>query len=118
MPIFKNKIMVLYHSTSRVLIGSFKIKGSCGYGSYFAKSKKDSKTFGDMTYKVKITPLNPLVINDNEIKNYNFFNISKESYDTYIKNGYDSIAWYKNGLLKEFIVLNTTIIKSRELICY
>lgn len=108
--------MKLYHSTTTPIIGEFKIKGNCGYGCYFAKKIKYSKTFGDITYSVNINPKNTLVINDNDVKQYKIFNINKEWFDKYISLGYDSIAWCRNGILTEFIVLNSIIIKSFELI--
>lgn len=109
----QDKKITLYHSTTSPIIGNFRVSNRYGfYGIYFAKSKSKSKTFGDITYKVSVNPKNTLVINDNEVKKYNFFNISKESYDKYISDGYDSIAWYKNGVLQEFVVLDNKIISN------
>jgi len=107
--------MKLYHSTSKHIRNQFKIIGNCGYGVYFARTKRDSMTFGDLTYKVDIKPINTLVINDNDIKNYNFFNITLDSYKNYIKK-YDSLQWNKNGKLKEFVVLDISIIKNKTII--
>lgn len=108
--------MNLYHSTTSPISKNFRIKGNCGYGAYFAKTIKDSKTFGDITYKVKIEAKKTFVIHDNDVKKYKFFNIDKEWYDKYISLGFDSIAWYKKGVLKEFIALDETIIKKFEVI--
>lgn len=110
------KKLNLYHSTANMLIGDFRIRNISGfYGVYFASSKRDSKVFGDRTYKVSIKPKNTLIIQDNEVKKYNFFNISKESYEKYIEDGFDSIAWYQKGKIKEFVVLDTKIIGDRHL---
>lgn len=109
------KTLTLYHSTSRLIIGTPKVKGICGYGFYLARTKKDSMTFGDTTYKISVTPKNTLTVVDNELKNINFFNISKESFIDYINSGFDSISWIKNGKIKEFIVLDQAIIKSKSI---
>jgi hypothetical protein len=110
----KLKCMTLYHSTTQPISGQFRIKGNAGYGVYFAKSIKDSKTFGDITYKVKICPQNTLIFNDNEVKGKGFFNMSKEFYDKYISEGYDSLLWYRNGRFQEFIALKPEIIIDYE----
>ena len=60
--------MILYHSTTNYISKNFKIKGNSGYGIYFAPNIKDSKTFGDITYKCKIIPIKTLKFNDNEVK--------------------------------------------------
>lgn len=110
------KTLNLYHSTTQIILGDFKIKGNCGYGAYFARTKKDSLTFGDITYKVKIKPLNTLIFNDNEVKEKGFFNMSESIFNSYISLGYDSIAWLKNNKLKEFIVLDKNIITDKTII--
>jgi len=111
------KCLNLYHSTTNPLgTDGFRMKGNAGYGAYFAKTVRDSRTFGDITYKVKICPENTLVFNDNEVKGKGFFNMNKETYDKYISKGYDSLAWYKGGVLKEFIVLKKSIIIDYEYI--
>lgn len=107
--------MILYHSTTRPLIGEPKIKGRCGYGFYLAGSKKDSKTFGDLTYKINVQPKRRLDIVDNEVKGYNFFNMSEESFKEY-SSKYDCMVWSQNGRIKEVIVLDSSIIRSRSLI--
>lgn len=115
MSIEKGKCITLYHSTTQVISGQFRIKGNCGYGAYFAKSIKDSRTFGDRTYKVKICPKNTLIFHDNEVKGKGFFNMSKELYDKYTSDGYDSLLWYRNGRFQEFIALKAEIIVSYDI---
>jgi hypothetical protein len=108
--------MKLYHATTRTIRNQFRIKGICGFGVYFAKTKRDAKTFGDLVYMVELKPKNTLTIHDNEIKKYNFFNITQQSFDEYRSNGFDSICWMKNGKIKEFIALDVDVIISKELI--
>ena len=91
------------------------MRGNSGFGCYFARTISDSQTFGDITYKVRLLPKHTLIFNDNEVKGKGFFNMSKEMFDKYSKH-YDSIRWNQKGKLKEFLVLNTDIIKSYELI--
>ena len=110
----KLKCMTLYHSTTQPIIGEFRVKGNAGYGVHFAKSIKDSKTFGDITYKVKIRPQHTLIFHDNEVKGKGFFYMSKEFYSKYISYGYDSLLWYRNGRFQEFIALNPEIIIDYE----
>jgi len=106
--------MILYHSTTTP-INEFRIKGNCGYGVYFASAKKYSQTFGDITYRVKLTPNNTLIFNDNEVRGKGFFNMSELQFNDYIKAGYDSLAWYRKGKLAEFIALTTDIIIDKNL---
>ncbi len=108
--------MTLYHSTTHPIIGKFRIKGNCGYGVYFARTIRDSRTFGDITYKVNVLPKKTLIFNDNEVSGKGFFNMSRDIYDRYISDGYDSVAWYRKGRLQEFIVLRTDIISDYEII--
>ena len=107
------KKMTLYHWSTHVVTEP-RIKGICGYGFYLAKNKKYSRACGDMLHKVVVCPQNTLVFNDAEVKKNAFFNIDKTHYDNYISQGYDSLAWYKNGVLCEFIALVPEIIKSIE----
>ena len=107
------KKMTLYHWSTHVVTEP-RIKGICGYGFYLAKNKKYSRACGDMLHKVVVCPQNTLVFNDAEVKKNAFFNIDKQHYDNYISQGYDSLAWYKNGVLCEFIALVPEIIKNIE----
>lgn len=112
----KLNCMTLYHSTTRPISGQFDIKGNSGYGAYFSKSLKYTKSVGDISYKVKICPQNSLIFHDNEVRGKGFFNMSKEYYDKYISDGYDSLIWYRNGKLLEFIALKPEIIINYEMI--
>lgn len=112
----KIKCMTFYHSTTVPISGQFRIKGNAGYGAYFSKSIKYSKTFGDITYKVKICPQNTLTFHDNEVKGKGFFNMTKEFYDKYISEGYDSLLWYRDGKIQEFVALKPEIIVDYEVI--
>ena len=103
--------MNLIHCNTTPIFGTPKIKGNCGYGFYLAKSIKVAKTFGDIVTRYKVTPKNTLCFYDNEIKGKGFFNMDKITFDNYISLGYDSLAWYKNGKLQEFIALNTNILE-------
>jgi hypothetical protein len=107
--LLKNKI-TLYHSTTNPIAGKWKMKGNNGYGIYLAKSLKYSKTFGDITYKVIVIPKRTLIFNDNEVRGKGFFNMTEIKYKEFIKN-YDSLAWYRKGILQEFVVLDDKIIK-------
>lgn len=105
------KVLSLYHGTTKLLGSSgFRIKGNAGYGVYLAGDKKHSLKYGDILYKVKVRPKNTLTFNDNEVWRKGFFNMSKEWYDKYINDGYDSISWVVGGKIKEFIVLDLSII--------
>ena len=111
------KILSLYHGTTQALGSSgFRIKGNAGYGVYLAGDKRHSLKYGDMLYRVKVNPNNTLTFNDNEVWKKGFFNMSKEWYDKYISEGYDSIAWIVGGKIKEFIVLDLNIIKDFDYI--
>lgn len=114
----KNKEMTLYHSTTHPIIGKFRIKGNAGYGVYFAGTIRKSRTFGDITYKVKVSPKRTLIFNDNEVSGKGFFNMSRDIYLSYISDGYDSVVWYRKGRLQEFIALNTDIIIDYNIIRY
>ena len=107
--------MKLYHWSTNVVTEP-RIKGNCGYGFYMAKNRKYSRLFGDVLHKVTVMPKNTFVLNDKEVRKYPFFNIDKEHYEDYIKKGYDSLAWYRNGELCEFIALKPEIIKDIEVI--
>jgi hypothetical protein len=110
-----NKKYKLFHSTTNPISGEFRVKGkNNSNGIYFARTPKDSKTFGDITYKANIEPKNTLILNDNEVRKYKFFNIDEASLKEYLDKGYDSIAWYQNGKLKEFVVLDNSIIKNYD----
>lgn len=111
----KNKCLTLYHSTTSPIVGKFRMRGRNGWGAYFAKHKKDSKVFGDLTYKVKVCPNNTLVFHDNEVKGKGFFNMSKDVYDDYVSSGYDSLLWYRKGRFQELVVLDPNIIKDYDL---
>lgn len=107
-----------YHSNSKGLFGKFKLRNNRGfYGVYFSPSKSYSKKFGDQVYKVDLYPKKTLEIRDKkDFQKYgNIFNISKEGYDNLIDEGYDSIAWYRDGKLMEFIVIDIDIIGEREI---
>ena len=56
-----------------------------------------------------------ILLNDSEVKGRKVFNIDKDSFDEYRKNGYDSIAWFRKGKLVEFIALDPSIVKEREI---
>ena len=104
--------MKLYHSTTSILPScGFKVKGNCGYGIYLAKSRKYSRHFGDITYSVNVQPKNTLRFDDNEVRGKGFFNMTEVHFNNYLNNGYDSLVWYRNGKIAEFIVLDTGIIK-------
>lgn len=90
------------------------MRGNNGWGVYFSKKKRYSQTFGDLTYKVKVCPKNTLRFDDNEVKGKGFFNMTKEKYDYYREQGYDSLVWYRNGTFKELVVLTNDIIKNIE----
>ena len=107
-----------FHSNTTGIYGKLRLRNKSGFfGIYFSPSKQYSKKFGDFTYKTDLYPQNTLTIKDkSEFKKYgNIFNISKDSYDSLIKEGYDSIAWYRDGKLMEFIVLDTDIIGDMDL---
>ena len=106
----------LYHGTTNPLYGKIRIAGRNGWGAYFAKDKKDTQIFGDLLHKVKIVSKNSRIFIDNEVGRYPFFNISKDHYDEYIKQGYDSLIWYRRGKLKEFVVLDPSIVKNYEMV--
>lgn len=106
----------LYHSTTKPISGEFKIKGTYGYGAYFAGTAKDSQTFGNITYEVKICPENTFVLKDSEVRGTQFYNMPKQVFEKYINDGYDSVAWYRGGKIKEFIVLVPNIVKDYEVI--
>ena len=106
------KSYTLYHSTIKPISGKINIKGTNGYGFYLTSRLKYSKTFGDFTYKFKVIPVKSLVLYDNDVKKHSFFNISKEHFDNYINEGYDSLIWYRKNILTEFVVLNVDIIKN------
>lgn len=107
----------LYHSTTTPIGNTFRVQGkNNSWGIFFAKTKKYSQTFGDITYKVLIEPKNTLILNDKEVMKTPFFNMNKEQYDNYINQGYDSIAWYRQGELTEFIVLDPNIIKDKDIV--
>ena len=112
-----DKAMKLYHWSTNVVTEP-RIKGNCGYGFYMAKNKKYSRLFGDILHRVIVKPENTLVFNDKEVKQNAFFNIDKQHYDDYINAGYDSLAWYRNGELCEFIALKPEIIRDIEVIGY
>lgn len=112
-----DKAMKLYHWSTNVVTEP-RIKGNCGYGFYMAKNKKYSRLFGDILHRVIVKPENTLTFNDREVKQHAFFNIDKEHYDDYISAGYDSLAWYRNGELCEFIALKPEIIRDIEVIGY
>ena len=107
--------MKLYHWSTNIVTEP-RIKGNCGYGFYLAKNKNYSRIFGDMLHKVTVSPKKTCIYNDSEVKGHAFFNIDKEHYDEYISQGYDSLAWYRNGKLTEFVVLKPEIIKDIEFI--
>ena len=107
--------MKLYHWSTRIITEP-RIKGNCGYGFYLAKNKKYSRAAGDMLHVVTVSPKSTCTFNDGEVKGHAFFNIDKEHYEEYIQQGYDSIAWYKNGKLAEFVVLKPEIIKNIEFV--
>ena len=107
-----------YHSNMSGLQGEFRLRNTRGfYGIYFTPKKKYSKQYGDFTYKVDVYPNNTLILNDKDAFRYggNIFNITKENYESLIKDGYDSIEWYRGGELLEFIALTNDIIGERGL---
>lgn len=106
----------MYHSTTSPIVGQFRMKGKSGYGAYFAKSSKDTEIFGDIKYKVKICPQNTLIFHDNEVRGKGFFNMTKEFYDKYISEGYDSLLWYRKGRFQELVVLRPEIIVDHEIV--
>ena len=113
----KTNVVRLYHSTTSPISGDFRVKGkNNSHGIFFAAKKAYSKVFGDITYKVKIEPKNTLVLNDNEVAKTPFFNIKENELKDYLDKGYDSIAWNKGGKLQEFIVLDNSIIKDRDIV--
>ena len=113
----KTNVVRLYHSTTSPISGDFRVKGkNNSHGIFFAAKKAYSKVFGDITYKVKIEPKNTLVLNDNEVARTPFFNIKENELKDYLDKGYDSIAWNKGGKLQEFIVLDNSIIKDRDIV--
>jgi len=115
----KGKKIRYYHSNTTGLSGQFRLRNKSGFfGVYFSPSKKYSRTFGDQTYLVELSPKNTLVINNiSEFRNYgNIFNISKETHDKLISEGYDSVAWYRDGKLMEFVALDVDIIGEREIV--
>lgn len=114
----KQKCLNLFHSTTQPISGGFNVRGNAGYGIYLAKSKRISKVFGNIVYKVKVCPLNTLVFHDNEVKKKGFFNMSKKHYDDYISQGYDSLIWYRNGKFMEMVVLDPDIIEDYSIIGY
>lgn len=106
----------LYHSSTNIISGDFKMSGkNNSWGVFFSPKIKYSQGFGDMTYDVTVEPKNTLVLQDKEAMQNPFFNITKEQYDKYVKDGYDSIAWYRGGELTEFIALTNDIIKNKDL---
>lgn len=111
-----NKTLSLYHSSHTPLIGQIRIRGNCGYGAYFARTKAYSKVFGDITYKVRLRPKNTLTFEDSGVKGAGFFNMDKLRYNSYVKAGYDSLAWYRGGKLMEFIALDASIIIDRTIV--
>lgn len=112
-----NEVLSLYHSTTSPISGEWRVRGkNDSWGIFLTKNKKYSQTFGDLTYRVKIDPKNTLILKDNEVRKNPFFNMNKDQYDNYIKQGYDSIAWYRKDILTEFIVLDPSIIKDYNLI--
>ena len=111
------KTMKLYHWSTNVVTEP-RIKGNCGYGFYMAKNKKYSRLFGNVLHKVTVKPENTFELFDKDVKKHAFFNIDKQHYDDYISKGYDSLAWYRNGELCEFVALKQEIIKDIEVIGY
>lgn len=111
------KVMKLYHWSTNVVTEP-RIKGNCGYGFYMAKNKKYSRLFGNILHKVTVKPENTLNFYDKDVKKNAFFNIDKQNYEKYISGGYDSLAWYRNGELCEFIALKPEIIKDIEVVGY
>jgi len=106
----------LYHSSTNIISGDFRMSGkNNSWGVFFSPKTKYSQGFGDMTYNVTVEPKNTLVLQDKEAMQNPFFNITKEQYDKYVKDGYDSIAWYRGGELTEFIALTNDIIKNKDL---
>lgn len=112
-----SKVMKLYHWSTNVVTEP-RIKGNCGYGFYMAKNKKYSRLFGNVLHKVTVKPENTFELFDKDVRKYAFFNIDKQHYDDYINKGYDSLAWYRNGELCEFVALKQEIIKDIEVIGY
>jgi hypothetical protein len=116
---YQNKKVSYFHSNTTGISGQFRLRNSSGFfGVYFSPSKKYSRTFGDQTYKTDLYPQKTLKIekmSDFKDKYGNIFNITKEGYDKLIEDGYDSVEWYRDGKLMEFIALNTDIIGDRKL---
>jgi len=114
----EGKIYKFYHSTNNIF-GKWNIKAKNFYGIYSSPILAYSKKYGELTYDIKVKPLKTLVVNGREfsdkfISKINIFNITKAMYDELIEKGYDSIAWYRKEKLMEFIILDTSIIKSKE----
>lgn len=106
-----------YHGTTRVVVGQFRTKGKNNtYGAFFSPKKSYARGFGDIIYKVVLKPENYLILNDRDIAKYPFTNMGKESFDNYLKQGYDSIIWYVSGRIKEICVLDVSIILSKEMV--
>jgi hypothetical protein len=115
----EGKIYKFYHSTNNPIFGNWKIKAKYFYGIYSSPILAYSKKYGQLTYDIKVKPLKTLVVNGSEfsdkfISKINLFNITKPMYDELIEKGYDSIAWFRKEKLMEFIILNISIIKSKE----
>lgn len=109
------KEFTLYHSGTNVISGEFRMKGKNNSWGVFLSPKIDySKVFGDITNIVKVKPKKTLVLLDRDVLKTPFFNIKEAEYKKYIEDGYDSIAWYRNGKLNEFVVLDNSIVKSNE----
>lgn len=115
----QGKIYKFYHSTNNPIFDEWNIKAKNFYGIYLSPILSYSRKYGMLTYDVKVKPMRTLIVDgkefsDNTLSKNNIFNITKEMFDELRSKGYDSIAWFRNGKLIEFIVLDTKIIKSKE----
>lgn len=111
------KKFILYHSSTNVISGEYRVRGkNNSFGIFFSPKTNYSQVFGDITNKVKIEPKKTLVLQDKEAVKTGFFNMNESQYNDYLKEGFDSIAWYRKGELTEFIVIEPSIIKDSEIV--